>query len=298
MDALPILLLPLGIVLVAVVAYLGYRAEQKRRALLQAFALSNGWTYVDRDDSWCDRFPGDPFGEGDNRKAGNVLQGRHGKHDMVAFEYRYKTHTTNSKGHRSTTTYRFAVCAVSPACAAARAPADARVGASAGSAGRLGFGDVELESEDFNRRYRVAARDPKFAYDVLHPRTMEALLSRPAAEHAARWPRCRVLGRGQARAGGAARAARHPRAPHRGHPVVRLVRPQPVPPAIRRAPARGSTSMTALYVALVLVALLLLAVIVSYNRFVRQRNLVQESWRQVDVELRRRYDLIPTSSRP
>jgi LemA protein len=32
---------------------------------------------------------------------------------------------------------------------------------------------------------------------------------------------------------------------------------------------------------------------VSYNRFVRQRNVVQESWRQVDVELQRRHDLIP-----
>jgi LemA protein len=42
-----------------------------------------------------------------------------------------------------------------------------------------------------------------------------------------------------------------------------------------------------------IVVLLAVAVIASYNRFVRQRNLVQESWRQVDVELRRRYDLIP-----
>ncbi|QHC02415.1 LemA family protein [Epidermidibacterium keratini] len=30
-----------------------------------------------------------------------------------------------------------------------------------------------------------------------------------------------------------------------------------------------------------------------YNRFVSQRNLVEESWRQIDVELKRRYDLIP-----
>ena len=35
------------------------------------------------------------------------------------------------------------------------------------------------------------------------------------------------------------------------------------------------------------------ACVVSYNRFVRQRNLVQESWRQIDVELHRRHDLIP-----
>jgi LemA protein len=32
---------------------------------------------------------------------------------------------------------------------------------------------------------------------------------------------------------------------------------------------------------------------VGYNRLVRLRNLVEESWRQVDGELRRRHDLIP-----
>lgn len=49
----------------------------------------------------------------------------------------------------------------------------------------------------------------------------------------------------------------------------------------------------ALIVVLVIVAVLLVAGVVSYNRFVRQRNLVEESWRQVDVELHRRHDLIP-----
>lgn len=51
--------------------------------------------------------------------------------------------------------------------------------------------------------------------------------------------------------------------------------------------------MTAGLVVLAVVVLLGLGVVASYNRFVRQRNLVQESWRQVDVELRRRHDLIP-----
>ena len=31
----------------------------------------------------------------------------------------------------------------------------------------------------------------------------------------------------------------------------------------------------------------------AYNGFIRERNLIQESWRQVDVELNRRYELIP-----
>jgi len=33
--------------------------------------------------------------------------------------------------------------------------------------------------------------------------------------------------------------------------------------------------------------------IATYNGFVRLRNLVQEAWRQIDVELQRRHDLIP-----
>lgn len=51
--------------------------------------------------------------------------------------------------------------------------------------------------------------------------------------------------------------------------------------------------MTALWIVLGVVALLGIALALSYNRFVRQRNLVHESWRQVDVELKRRHDLIP-----
>lgn len=49
----------------------------------------------------------------------------------------------------------------------------------------------------------------------------------------------------------------------------------------------------------VLIAILLVVVggvawlFSAYNGFVKQRNLIQESWRQVDVELNRRYELIP-----
>ncbi len=42
-----------------------------------------------------------------------------------------------------------------------------------------------------------------------------------------------------------------------------------------------------------LVLPVLIWLLVSYNRFVRQRNGVHTAWRQVDVELQRRHDLIP-----
>ena len=51
--------------------------------------------------------------------------------------------------------------------------------------------------------------------------------------------------------------------------------------------------MTGLYVVLALVGVLAIALLVSYNLFVEQRNLVRESWSNIDTELRRRYDLIP-----
>ena len=51
--------------------------------------------------------------------------------------------------------------------------------------------------------------------------------------------------------------------------------------------------MTLVYVLIGVAVLLVLYVVIAYNRFVRQRNLIEESWGQIDVELRRRYDLIP-----
>ncbi len=47
------------------------------------------------------------------------------------------------------------------------------------------------------------------------------------------------------------------------------------------------------YIALVVLVVLVLAMIVSYNRFVSQRNLIETAWSNIDTELRRRYDLIP-----
>jgi LemA protein len=48
-----------------------------------------------------------------------------------------------------------------------------------------------------------------------------------------------------------------------------------------------------LIVLVAVILLLALAVVVIYNRLVRLRNRSENSWAQVDVQLRRRYDLIP-----
>ena len=51
--------------------------------------------------------------------------------------------------------------------------------------------------------------------------------------------------------------------------------------------------MVALWVVLALLVLVALYLVVTYNGLVRLRNRIEGAWAQVDVQLRRRYDLIP-----
>ncbi len=173
------LLVVAGLVLVAVFAYVSWLQAKKRRELFASFAASQGWTWRAREDSWSNRFDGTPFDEGDHKQARNILQGSFRNRPIVAFDYSYQTHSTDSKGNRQTQTHRFAVCALSvdaylPRLELVPESVLGRFGTA------LGMQDIELESEDFNRRYRVRAGNQKFAFDVLPPRTMEALMRRSA----------------------------------------------------------------------------------------------------------------------
>jgi len=51
--------------------------------------------------------------------------------------------------------------------------------------------------------------------------------------------------------------------------------------------------MTALWILIAVVALVVVSIIGIYNGLVRKRILTQEAWSQIDVQLKRRYDLIP-----
>jgi len=51
--------------------------------------------------------------------------------------------------------------------------------------------------------------------------------------------------------------------------------------------------MIAVYIIIGIVVLFLLFVVVNYNGLVRLRNQVRNAWAQIDVQLKRRHDLIP-----
>ncbi|MBI4122111.1 MAG: LemA family protein [Parcubacteria group bacterium] len=51
--------------------------------------------------------------------------------------------------------------------------------------------------------------------------------------------------------------------------------------------------MSPAIITLIVVAVIIIALIALYNGLIRSRNRVQEAWSDIDVQLKRRYDLIP-----
>ena len=170
------------LVLVVVMIVVGLVQARRRREGLAGLAASRGWTYTRSDPALVDRFEGDPFGRGEDREAVNVLRGTAHARPIVVFDYSYVTTSTSTdaNGHTKTdrTTHRFSVVAVNtgvvmPALSVAPEGMVSRF------FGRLTNSDIELESEDFNRAFRVTCPNRRFASDVLHPRMMELLLQWP-----------------------------------------------------------------------------------------------------------------------
>ena len=156
-----------------------YLQDSRRRQALQQFCAASGWRYTAEDDSLTVRWNGTPFGQGDRRRARNVVTGTDRGVGFVAFDYQYDTESTGSRGSRQRTTHRFDVVALAlPTVLPGLQVTPEGLLARAAEAVGLG-GSIELESEDFNRRFTVHAHQPKFASDVLSPRTMQALLAGP-----------------------------------------------------------------------------------------------------------------------
>ncbi len=176
MATFPLWIFALGALVVGgLIAYQAV-ADSKRRERLFAAATMRGWTYQPERADLVGRWHGRPFDQGDTRRTRDVVEGVWQGRAFVAFTYSYETHSTDTKGNRTSTTHRHGVvCLELPAWLPRLEVAPESFLHRASAAVGLGS-DIELESEEFNRAFQVAAGDAKFASDVLTPRTMEMLL--------------------------------------------------------------------------------------------------------------------------
>ncbi len=171
-------LLVAGAIFAVGFAALTWWASVKRRERLQAWATANGWTFATSDPSLVDFSRMQPFGAGHAKKATEVLAGRYDGQSALSFTY----HWTTGTGRDSTTHTAHVVGIVLPAYLPTLEVTPEGLGAKL--AKLVGAEDLQFESDDFNRAFRVASSDPQVAHAIVHPRLMERMLRSDAVDTA------------------------------------------------------------------------------------------------------------------
>lgn len=180
----PALVFVLIIAAVVVVVIAGavwtIRMRNKRRQEVAGWAQANSLKFLPANDhSLRRRYQAFKcLQRGENRYAYNICMGTIGQRVTCAFDYHYETHSTDSKGHRQTHHHRFSGLVVD-----AGIPLKPLYIRPEGLFDKLtefmGFDDIDFESAEFSRKFYVKAPDRRWAFDVLHQKTMEVMLLHP-----------------------------------------------------------------------------------------------------------------------
>jgi hypothetical protein len=168
----------LFVIFVIAAGIYGVLAARRRREDLAALATRLGLGFnPDEDYGLADRFAFlNHLAQGDHRYAFNVLSGTYRQNQVLAFDYHYETHSTDSKGHRQTHHHYFSFFIL---LLPVRFP-ELRItqeGLLSKIAQVFGYADIDFESAEFSRVFCVRSKDKKFAYDVCNAQMMEYLLA-------------------------------------------------------------------------------------------------------------------------
>jgi hypothetical protein len=178
-EFMPIVIVGVVVLAIAGVIWGAIRAK-KRREAMAAFAAQHNLRFT-RAKDWAfdERFAEyDCLRRGDDRYAFNRMEGEWAGRTIWAFDYHYETHSTDSKGRRKTTHHYFSAVILR-----SRQTLKPLIIRSENLFDKLasvfGYDDIDFESAEFSKAFCVKSPDRKWAYDVLHPRTMEFLLTSP-----------------------------------------------------------------------------------------------------------------------
>jgi hypothetical protein len=168
----------LVIVIVGALIYVSHLRAKARRRELAGLASDLGWRFDPSGDAGHEAAYGhfSIFDRGRSRRAYNSLFGTiaiDGRtYATKAGDFRF---TTGSGKNRKTHTFSYLLLNLpfrsTPELHIRREHVFDKV------ASAIGFDDIDFESEEFSRRFYVKSPDKKFAYDVVHARMMEFLLS-------------------------------------------------------------------------------------------------------------------------
>jgi hypothetical protein len=173
------------IIIAAIAAAIGFaiwnsRMKDKRRKELAGWAQVNGLKFLPEKDHsvWMRYQLFKCLQRGEDRYAYNIMVGTSGTRVMSAFDYHYETHSTNSKGQRQTHHHYLSALVVD-----AGLPLKPLFIRPEGLLDKVtefvGIEDIDFESAEFSQKFFVKSPDRRWAYDVLHQKTMELMLAYP-----------------------------------------------------------------------------------------------------------------------
>lgn len=180
--ALPVLLFIVFGVLIVVMGIYSYQQQQRRLSALITMAQELGWQFSAEYDYSHDRYftQFEVFRRGESRYAYNTMRGsittggRACPAQMGDFHYKQ---TSGTGKDRREHTYRFSYLIVELPYGVTPNLMIRPQGVFDSLASAFGFPDINFESAQFNKRFHVSSANRRFAYDVLHPRMIEFLMT-------------------------------------------------------------------------------------------------------------------------
>jgi hypothetical protein len=171
---------PLFIILIflaiGAVGFFAWQEEKKRREILFAWAHQKGWRLgAAKVKGMHQDYAGlQVFQKGHSRSARNIITGEYHGRPVTLMDYRYVVgHGKNRSTHNRGVVVLKCDFPTVPMFIRRESPLD-RVGEF------FGADDIDFESSEFSRKFFVKSNDRKWAYDIIHTRTMEYLLGSPS----------------------------------------------------------------------------------------------------------------------
>ena len=168
----PLYIIGFGIIFVTILV-VGYISSLKRREAMAALAAKLGLQFMPHKDRYMPkryRFL-DKLRRGRDRYAYNVLSGRYQGHEVLMFDYHYKTGSGKNTHHYYFSFFILQLPASFPELIVCPEGIFSKI------AQAVGYDDIDFESHEFSRKFCVRSPNKKFAYDVCNARMIEYLLS-------------------------------------------------------------------------------------------------------------------------
>jgi hypothetical protein len=162
--------------------YLRYRERQARIQGVRALAQRLGFTFSMNDTEHVVDMPFALFSKGDGRQVELVCAGVHNNLPLRLFDYWYYDETSDGRGNHARSYHRF-TCAILQIPAACPPLCLSHEDFMTRLGSHIGIHDVELEFDDFNKRFRVKCNEQKFAFTLLDGDMMQWLLDKDVFDY-------------------------------------------------------------------------------------------------------------------